>query len=329
MTARFSPFRFRQNSARRRSRNANRRRFEMLEDRRLLAADMPLAGEVLDQELDAPSDDLSMAALTAAAESAGSGAVEMRIDASIDQTDADVETPVDTAAADQVFELAGDHNADGVVDHDDYLDWKADFGTVGSPAAGNDGVVDAAAYTLWRDNLGASTVASSSDSFNAPGGRSDEPAEDVSINFDADAGVETPIDAAMADHEPQPPADTSFAGETPVDADVVDQAFEFDDAAPGDLDMNLPSGTLENFREVFDQVHDMVLNSPSGTLEGDTGDASSDTQPSLDAGLDGVPDGFLETKPEAETTGPDDTGIQFGLAEFIWDCIIWFANRKG
>jgi hypothetical protein len=267
----------------------------MLEVRRMLAADMPFASDALDQELDAPSDHLSITTLTAATESTGSGAVELRIDASIDQTEADVETFVDTAAADQVFELAGDHNADGVVDHDDYFEWKANFGTVGTPAAGNDGVVDAAAYIIWRDNLGASTVASPSDSFNAPGGRSDEPAEDVSISFvDDDAGIETPVDAAIADHVPQPLADTSLAGETPVDTDVVDQAFELDDAAAGNLDTS----------------------SPSVSLDGSEGNASDAAQPSIDTGTDGFPGGLLETETGVETTRPEDTEIVFGDMDY-------------
>lgn len=53
--------------------------------------------------------------------------------------------------------LPGDFNGDNQVDAADYTLWKQQFGSVGDFAAdGNgDGVVDAADYTLWRNNLGA------------------------------------------------------------------------------------------------------------------------------------------------------------------------------
>ena len=55
--------------------------------------------------------------------------------------------------------LAGDYDADGDVDSDDYLVWQESFGTVaaGLPADGNgNGTIDAADYVVWRSNLGAS-----------------------------------------------------------------------------------------------------------------------------------------------------------------------------
>ncbi|MCG8511301.1 MAG: Ig-like domain-containing protein, partial [Rhodospirillales bacterium] len=53
--------------------------------------------------------------------------------------------------------LAGDYNLDGVVDTDDYMVWRNNFGQTGTnPADGNNnGIVDSADYTIWRDNLGA------------------------------------------------------------------------------------------------------------------------------------------------------------------------------
>jgi hypothetical protein len=70
-------------------------------------------------------------------------------------------------AATVVVELAiaGDYNADGTVDRDDYTEWKLAYGqsdTVGSYLAdGNlNGVVDAADYTVWRNNFGLSLAAS-------------------------------------------------------------------------------------------------------------------------------------------------------------------------
>ncbi|MEX2168923.1 MAG: fibronectin type III domain-containing protein, partial [Pirellulales bacterium] len=52
--------------------------------------------------------------------------------------------------------LAGDYDLSGVVEEDDYVVWKSEFGNIGEqPADGNgDGTVNAADYTVWRDNLG-------------------------------------------------------------------------------------------------------------------------------------------------------------------------------
>jgi hypothetical protein len=53
--------------------------------------------------------------------------------------------------------MAGDYNRNGSVDLDDYAEWKATFGSIGHglPADGNTSqIVDAADYTLWRDNAG-------------------------------------------------------------------------------------------------------------------------------------------------------------------------------
>lgn len=57
--------------------------------------------------------------------------------------------------------LAGDYNADGIVDTTDYAMWKANFGSIEELTAdGNrDGVVNAVDFTIWRDNLGATLAA--------------------------------------------------------------------------------------------------------------------------------------------------------------------------
>jgi hypothetical protein len=56
--------------------------------------------------------------------------------------------------------LPGDYNSDLVVDTDDYLVWKQNFGSTTILAAdGNsDGIVDARDFTVWRNNLGASAL---------------------------------------------------------------------------------------------------------------------------------------------------------------------------
>ena len=58
-----------------------------------------------------------------------------------------------------VFDIDGDYNDDDKVDKLDFDLWKLAYGQAGTPfsllADGNlDGVVDAADYTVWRNNLG-------------------------------------------------------------------------------------------------------------------------------------------------------------------------------
>lgn len=52
--------------------------------------------------------------------------------------------------------LPGDYDHNGVVDGNDYNNWRQDFGTTNMAADGNgNGVVDTADYTIWRANQGA------------------------------------------------------------------------------------------------------------------------------------------------------------------------------
>ena len=57
-------------------------------------------------------------------------------------------------------DLPGDYDHNGAVNLDDYVVWRADFGsTTKLDADGNDdGVVDAADYVLWRKNSGSTTL---------------------------------------------------------------------------------------------------------------------------------------------------------------------------
>jgi hypothetical protein len=49
----------------------------------------------------------------------------------------------------------GDYNLNGSVGPEDYVAWKAAFGSADFAADGNqDGIVDAADYTIWRDHFG-------------------------------------------------------------------------------------------------------------------------------------------------------------------------------
>ena len=53
--------------------------------------------------------------------------------------------------------LAGDYDQSGIVDAADYDTWRQNLGTANSAADGNhDGIVDAADYVIWRHNEGAS-----------------------------------------------------------------------------------------------------------------------------------------------------------------------------
>jgi hypothetical protein len=56
--------------------------------------------------------------------------------------------------------VTGDYNADGIVNADDYLSWKANFGSIDELLAdgSRNGRVDAADYTIWRNNASAVVV---------------------------------------------------------------------------------------------------------------------------------------------------------------------------
>jgi hypothetical protein len=68
--------------------------------------------------------------------------------------------------------LTGDYNDDGVVDAADYTVWRNTLGemvAVGSGADGNrDGTVGPEDYDVWKTNFGASTLSSGSSARNTP-----------------------------------------------------------------------------------------------------------------------------------------------------------------
>lgn len=53
------------------------------------------------------------------------------------------------------FALAGDYDHNGLVDANDFIVWRQNFGTANTNADGDrDGIVDAADYIVWQKNLG-------------------------------------------------------------------------------------------------------------------------------------------------------------------------------
>lgn len=69
---------------------------------------------------------------------------------------------------------AGDYDADGDVDLDDYLVWQNAYGSetilYGNGADGNfDGTIDAGDFTVWRDNFGAGGIQSAAAGIPEPG----------------------------------------------------------------------------------------------------------------------------------------------------------------
>jgi hypothetical protein len=68
---------------------------------------------------------------------------------------------IDPAACPECVSIAGDYDANGRVELQDYNVWRSNFGTAIAASDGNyDGIVDAADYVVWRDALGSSATAS-------------------------------------------------------------------------------------------------------------------------------------------------------------------------
>jgi hypothetical protein len=82
--------------------------------------------------------------------------------------------------------LAGDYDADGAVDDDDYRVWKTNFGSrVKLAADGNDnGQVDAADFAIWRNNFGAHLAGAGANQLPAP-----EPAAWLLMSLAATLGL--------------------------------------------------------------------------------------------------------------------------------------------
>lgn len=77
----------------------------------------------------------------------------------------------DDADAVITFVKLGDYDNDGDVDTDDYSEWESAYGGANYAADGNfDRVIDAADYTVWRDNLPVSPAPVSTLPVPTPGG---------------------------------------------------------------------------------------------------------------------------------------------------------------
>ncbi|TWT36471.1 hypothetical protein KOR34_13770 [Posidoniimonas corsicana] len=63
---------------------------------------------------------------------------------------------------------AGDYNADGRVDSDDYAAWRSQYGGAGAADGNQDGVVNAADYSIWRDALESAATAAAATSAPSP-----------------------------------------------------------------------------------------------------------------------------------------------------------------
>lgn len=94
-------------------------------------------------------------AVTGNVQAAASGKIK-RIDGGTITTLVDGNNPLTTLGGSNPFvlEAPGDYDQNGVVEQNDYVVWSALYGTNNASADGNgDGFVDAADYTIWRDNL--------------------------------------------------------------------------------------------------------------------------------------------------------------------------------
>ncbi len=94
-------------------------------------------------------------AVTGNVQAAADGKIK-RIDGGTITTLVDENNPLPTLGGSNPFvlEAPGDYDQNGVVEQNDYVVWSALYGSNNPSADGNgDGFVNAADYTIWRDNL--------------------------------------------------------------------------------------------------------------------------------------------------------------------------------
>jgi hypothetical protein len=129
--------------------------------------------------------------------------------------------------------IPGDYNGSGVVDNNDYTEWRTNFGQItglaASPADGNgDDVIDAADYVVWRKNLGRIAPP------NAPAEISAAALGATSIRVDWQASIGATSYSVL---RRQPDTETQFT----VIAPSVGTTTYIDNTATADTNYEIPS----------------------------------------------------------------------------------------
>jgi len=173
--------------------------------------------------------------------------------------------------------LPGDYDANRVVDGDDLVQWRANFGRTVIPYSGadgnGDGVVDAADYVVWRKNLGASLGASLALSFTPSFDTADEPAAPLALAVQdrALAALFVPAKRAAVDSAaPNLPGQPSSFGDAPADDSLLlalALATDEPDDYQSEYGAGRPSDMGDNVEHQADELFALVGASGIGGLD--------------------------------------------------------------